>query len=116
MESSKPDNNSSRAKQRQCSCCGNTYDKAFIVMGADGEMYAFDCIECCAQVLAPRCAHCGCMILGKGVASAAANDGDMFCCSHCQRSQAAATALGQTGSDDGRAAEDFDDTADDFIG
>ena len=115
MDPTKPDNTGSNSKQRQCSCCGNTYDKAFLVMAADGEMYAFDCIECCAQVLAPRCSHCGCMILGKGVASAAANDGDMYCCAHCQRAAAAAAVLGRSDGD-GRAAEDFDDTADDFIG
>ena len=100
--------------EKKCSCCGNAYDKAFSVMAADGEMYVFDSIECAAQVLAPRCAHCGCMVLGKGIA--AKNGNDTYCCAHCQRADAAdAAALGGS-DDDRRNAEDFDDTADDFIG
>lgn len=97
---------------KKCSCCGNTYDKAFTVMSADGEMYVFDCIECAAHVLAPHCAHCGCMVLGKGVAAV---NNEVYCCAHCERSAAATAALGSA-DDEARPAEEFDDTADDFIG
>jgi len=101
---------------KKCSCCGNTYDRAFSVTSADGEQFVFDCIECAAQVLAPHCIHCGCIVLGKGVA--AVGDGSVvYCCAHCQRADAGdAAALGGSVDDDGRRAEDFDDTADDFIG
>lgn len=65
---------------KSCSCCGNTYDKAFEVVFA-GETYTFDCFECAAHVLAPRCAHCSVAILGHGLEA----DGRMYCCAHCAR-------------------------------
>ena len=63
-----------------CHVCGNTYDKAFqIVM--EGKTYTFDSFECAIHLLAPRCDHCGCTIIGHGTES----DGRMFCCAHCAR-------------------------------
>ena len=49
-----------------CEHCGNRYDKAFtLVLG--GESHVFDSFECAIHALAPRCAHCGCAIIGHGV-------------------------------------------------
>jgi hypothetical protein len=43
----------------------------------------FDCLECAAESIAPRCAHCDCRILGHGVEQA----GVIYCCSHCLREE-----------------------------
>jgi hypothetical protein len=61
-----------------CEVCGNEYDKAFEVV-RDGESHTFDSFECAIHALAPRCAHCGCAIIGHGVEA----DGKIFCCAHC---------------------------------
>lgn len=73
----------------QCETCGNEYDKAFEVV-REGERHVFDSFECAIQALAPRCAHCGCAIIGHGVE----NDEEMFCCAHC------AKAVGVAGAKD----------------
>src|SRR5262245_44192274 len=52
----------------KCTQCGNDYDKSFEVkMG--GRTMIFDSFECAIQALAPVCPHCGCRIIGHGVAS-----------------------------------------------
>jgi hypothetical protein len=62
----------------RCETCGNEYDKSFeVVMG--GISHTFDSFECAIHALAPRCAHCGCRILGHGVEA----DGQCFCCANC---------------------------------
>jgi nitrite reductase/ring-hydroxylating ferredoxin subunit len=61
-----------------CEVCGNEYDKAFEV-ARDGESHTFDSFECAIHAMAPRCAHCGCAIIGHGVEA----DGQVFCCAHC---------------------------------
>ena len=61
-----------------CEVCGNEYDKAFTVTMA-GKAHTFDSFECAIHALAPRCAHCGCAIIGHGVEA----DGQIFCCAHC---------------------------------
>ena len=63
-----------------CELCGNDYDKAFEVVLAD-EAHTFDSFECAIHVLAPRCSHCGCSIIGHGVEA----DGRIFCCAHCAK-------------------------------
>jgi hypothetical protein len=63
-----------------CDLCGNDYDKSFEVIMA-GQRYTFDSFECAAHKLAPRCAHCGCTILGHGIEA----PGRMFCCANCAR-------------------------------
>lgn len=70
----------------ECSVCGNDYERAFIVTTVEGDQQTFDSIECAAHALAPRCGHCGCMVLGHGVHAA----GDTFCCSHCAREHSGA--------------------------
>jgi len=64
----------------KCDVCGNDYDKAFSVSGPMGNG-TFDSFECAIHKLAPKCAHCGCMIIGHG----AEHDGTMYCCAHCAK-------------------------------
>ncbi len=62
----------------ECEVCGNEYDKAFEVT-QDGETHTFDSFECAIHALAPRCAHCGCAVIGHGIEGG----GQIFCCAHC---------------------------------
>ncbi|MEW6271470.1 MAG: hypothetical protein AB1689_19485 [Thermodesulfobacteriota bacterium] len=64
----------------RCEVCQNDYDKSFEVVAA-GATHVFDSFECAAHALAPRCHHCGCMILGHGVEAS----GHFFCCASCAR-------------------------------
>jgi hypothetical protein len=61
-----------------CEVCGNDYDKPIEIV-ADGAPHLFDSFECAIHALAPRCAHCGCTILGHGVEA----HGTFFCCARC---------------------------------
>jgi Rieske Fe-S protein len=63
---------------RTCELCGNEYDKCFEVR-MDGETHVFDSFECAIHALAPKCAHCGCQIIGHGMEV----NGVFFCCAHC---------------------------------
>ena len=62
----------------KCVKCGNEYDKSFEVK-MNGKTYIFDSFECAINELAPRCKHCGCIIIGHGLE----NDGIIYCCSSC---------------------------------
>jgi hypothetical protein len=62
-----------------CEVCGNHYDKAFTVTMSDGAEHRFDSFECAIHLLAPRCEHCGCRVIGHGVEA----DGSIYCCAHC---------------------------------
>ncbi len=64
----------------RCEVCGNNYDKAFQVTSG-GKSHTFDSFECAIHLLAPRCSHCECRIIGHGVEA----DGKMYCCAHCAR-------------------------------
>ncbi|GAB2471862.1 hypothetical protein GCM10027063_10590 [Promicromonospora xylanilytica] len=64
-----------------CDKCGNEYAHTFTITKDDGSTGVFDSFECAATAMAPRCAHCGCTVLGHGVE---AND-TTYCCSHCAR-------------------------------
>jgi hypothetical protein len=64
----------------RCDVCHNEYDKAFTVEFR-GSSYTFDSIECAAHRIAPRCAHCECLVLGHGVEV----DGTIYCCANCAR-------------------------------
>ena len=63
-----------------CEVCGNDYDKSFEVR-AQGHTHVFDSFECAIHVLAPRCDHCGCRIVGHGIEAGQ----HMYCCAHCAR-------------------------------
>ena len=67
----------------QCEVCGNQYDKTFEVLLA-GRTHVFDSFECAIQAMAPRCAHCGCAVIGHGVET---GEGKIFCCAHCSKQE-----------------------------
>lgn len=68
----------------KCDLCGNDYDKAFQVT-RNGQSWTFDSFECAIEVVAPRCSHCGCRIIGHGMEK----NGTMFCCAHCAKDEGA---------------------------
>lgn len=61
-----------------CDVCGNDYDKSFEVH-LGGVVRTFDSFECAIHLLAPRCAHCECRIIGHGSEA----EGVMYCCARC---------------------------------
>ena len=65
----------------RCEVCGNEYDKPLTVSVSGGASHMFDSFECAIQALAPKCAHCGCRIIGHGAEA----DGKTYCCAHCAR-------------------------------
>jgi hypothetical protein len=71
----------------RCEHCGNDYDKAFTVT-LGGQPHVFDSFECAIHVLAPRCAHCRCAIIGHGLEAG----GAFLCCAHCAQ-EAGVTGL-----------------------
>jgi len=64
----------------KCEMCGNEYRRSFQVT-MNGKAHTFDSFECAIHMLAPKCDHCGCTIVGHGVES---EDG-YYCCAHCAR-------------------------------
>lgn len=70
----------------RCDTCGNDYPRAFTVRTLDGGG-TFDSFECAIHALAPRCAHCGCVVVGHGV-ERDGGDGTIWCCTHCERQPA----------------------------
>ena len=68
------------AHDNVCEHCGNRYDKAFKVV-QNGRSHVFDSFECAIHMLAPRCHHCQCTIIGHGLESG----GNYFCCAHCAK-------------------------------
>jgi hypothetical protein len=64
----------------KCEVCGNEYDKSFEIRRG-GEQHTFDSFECAIHLMAPRCAHCECKIVGHGVETG----GKIFCCANCAR-------------------------------
>ena len=63
-----------------CEVCGNDYEMSFEVVAA-GQRHIFDSFECAIHRMAPRCEHCGCVVIGHG------HDvgGRFYCCAHCAR-------------------------------
>lgn len=64
----------------RCETCGNEYPN-MISVTFEGKAYWFDSFECAIHKLAPKCAHCGCRIIGHGLEA----EGTYFCCAHCAR-------------------------------
>ncbi|MEW6470167.1 MAG: hypothetical protein AB1458_14695 [Bacteroidota bacterium] len=62
----------------KCDKCGNEYDKTFTVSMGE-KQGTFDSFECAISVMAPRCGHCECAIIGHGVEV----NGRIYCCAHC---------------------------------
>lgn len=67
----------------RCEVCGNHYARSFRVISdaQPEEEHVFDCFECAIHRLAPRCAHCGCTVIGHGIDE----EGQTYCCTHCVR-------------------------------
>lgn len=63
-----------------CDVCGNDYDKSFEIVQGD-RIGIFDSFECAIHAFAPRCAHCGCRVIGHGAEHA----GQIYCCAHCAK-------------------------------
>lgn len=61
-----------------CVTCGNDYEDSFLVV-KNGKEYVFDSFECAIEKLAPRCARCGCRVIGHGVQ----HRNTIYCCAHC---------------------------------
>ena len=78
----------------RCETCGNDYDKAFQVK-MNGSSHTFDSFECAIHALAPTCPHCGTHIVGHGVEQ----DGAIFCCVHCAKTEGANELRGVDRSD-----------------
>ena len=72
----------------KCETCGNDYDKAFQVT-MHGTVHTFDSFECAIHRMAPRCEHCGCVIIGHGVQG----HGRFFCCAHCAKEEGVAAVV-----------------------
>ena len=64
----------------KCDMCGNEYERAMQIT-LDGKTHTFDSFECAIHHIAPRCDHCGCMVIGHGLQAG----GQFFCCAHCAR-------------------------------
>jgi len=62
----------------RCTVCGNDYDKPMEIR-LRGQTGIFDCFECAIHAMAPRCAQCGCPVIGDGVEA----EGKIFCCANC---------------------------------
>ncbi|MEN5072191.1 hypothetical protein ABE437_00090 [Isoptericola cucumis] len=77
-----------------CDTCGNDYARTFTITRSDGAAGVFDSFECAVHAMAPRCAHCGCTVLGHGVDV----DDETFCCSHCARATTGADLTDSVGT------------------
>lgn len=74
------------AEMAVCDVCGNDYDKAMEI-SVGGSTRVFDSFECAIHALAPRCAHCGCTVIGQGHEA----DGTVYCCAHRARERGVGT-------------------------
>ena len=64
----------------KCEKCGNEYDKTFVVE-KEGKKHTFDSFECAISIMAPKCEHCNCMVIGHGVEVG----NKIYCCAHCAK-------------------------------
>lgn len=74
-----------------CEVCGNEYDKPLEIV-QNGISHYFDSFECAIHAMAPKCAHCGCRILGHGFESG----GTFYCCAHCAEKQGVSEMVDRT--------------------
>ena len=64
----------------RCDVCGNDYDDSMQITKR-GKSGTFDSVECAIHAMAPKCKHCGCMVIGHGLQ----DNGDIYCCANCAR-------------------------------
>ena len=67
-----------------CDVCGNDYDRPLEITQG-GKSGVYDSFECAIHALAPKCAHCGCRIIGHGLQAGEA----IYCCAHCAQEEGA---------------------------
>jgi hypothetical protein len=78
----------------RCDVCGNEYERCLRVT-QDGKTQTFDSFECAIHAMAPVCAHCGCRVIGHGIAAAGATT---YCCANCARHAGVQGAVDATDS------------------
>lgn len=67
-------------QETRCVNCGLNIEKDYILF-VNGTEFTFDSFECAVNFVAPRCACCNSIIMGRGIEK----KGEMFCtpaCSH----------------------------------
>lgn len=67
-------------QEARCVNCGFNIEKDYILF-INGTEFTFDSFECAVNFVAPRCANCNSIIMGRGIQQS----GDMFCCSTCSK-------------------------------
>jgi hypothetical protein len=65
-----------KVQGKACEVCGESREQCFEVH-LGGQKHVFDSFECAMRGLMPKCALCGCLILGPGV-----QDENISYCSH----------------------------------
>ena len=68
----------------KCEVCGNEYSRVLRIT-QDGVTHSFDSFECAIHLLAPKCGHCDCKVIGHGVEA----NGVVYCCAHCAHAKGA---------------------------
>jgi hypothetical protein len=63
---------------KRCEVCHNEYDKIMEIK-KNGESHYFDSFECAIHMLAPKCNHCQCSIIGHGLEK----QEKFYCCKSC---------------------------------
>ena len=79
-----------------CDICGNEYRHPLLISveGRPGRG-VYDSFECAIAGHAPRCAHCGCTVIGHGV-----QDRDtVYCCAACARKTGAVALVDHVGGE-----------------
>lgn len=67
--------------ETRCINCGFNIEKDYILY-VNGTEFTFDSFECAVNFVAPRCASCNTVIMGKGVQT----HGSVYCSSTCSMS------------------------------
>ena len=65
-------------KETRCVNCGSNIEKDYILF-INGAEFVFDSFECAVKFVAPRCAHCNSIIMGKGFSKS----DELFCSVSC---------------------------------
>lgn len=66
----------------RCVNCGFNIEKDYILF-INGTEFTFDSFECAVNFVAPRCANCNSIVMGRGIH----NEGDMYCSSTCKEAE-----------------------------
>lgn len=69
-------------QEARCVNCGVTIEKDYILF-INGTEFTFDSFECAVNFVAPRCANCNTIVMGRGVPV----EGDLYCSTTCSHSE-----------------------------